>query len=350
MYRYCFSILGSIFLIMFLICVLPGCFESKIVENSGNISSITPTKQAAPVTPVSPEPAEIKPVQETVPPSQILFLRINSKRSVPSDLYRDIWVMDSDGSNAVDLTKGAANVTSSDWSPDKSKIVFDSSGSIYLMSSDGSSIKRVSPDASIRYLPAWSPDGSKIASSKYFVTPCNEGSCSHYQLSISNQYGEEYTPVKFSPPDGYQVLPRWFSDSQRIAYLDFETGFYEIYSGDTVTGTIHKYNIEGNSSYMPWFSLSPDETRIAYSHDSSRDYSHAGREVFLFDIPTGETIQLTNNDYADDNPCFSPDGKQIIFSSFGTTDETSGMFIMDLESKSTTKIPSQYGDMPMKWK
>ena len=34
--------------------------------------------------------------------------------------------MDSDGSNAVNLTKGSANAESADWSPDKSKIVFDS--------------------------------------------------------------------------------------------------------------------------------------------------------------------------------------------------------------------------------
>lgn len=346
----CFSLRGSIFLIIFLICVLPGCFESKIVENSSNTSGITPNKQAALVAPSLPEAAETKPLQGPLPPSQILFLRIDPKRSVPSDLYRDIWVMDSDGGNAVDLTRGGANVTSADWSPDKSQIVFDSSGSVYVMNTDGSSVKRVYPDASIRYLPAWSPDGSKIASSKYFVTPCNRGSCSHYQLFISNQNGEQYTPVKFSPPDGYQILPRWFSDSNRIAYLDFETGFYEIYSGDTVTGTVHKYDIEGNSLYMPWFSLSPDETRIAYSHDSSRDLMHTGRELFLYDINSGEVTQLTNNDYADDNPCFYPDGKRILFSSFGKTDATSGMFMMDIESKSVTKIPSQYDDMPMKWR
>jgi Tol biopolymer transport system component len=268
--------------------------------------------------------------------------------------------MNIDGSNAINLTKGNANAMSADWSPDKSKIVFDAVDSylaglpvchISTMNADGSNVSRISPGASSRHYPTWSPDGSKIANSKYFVAACNHATpCKYFQLFSTNQSGTEDGPAKFSNETGYQLLPRWFPDSKRIAYLDFETGFYEIHSGDIVTGDTIKYDVESNTAYMPWFALSPDGTRIVYSHDLSRDYMHSGRELFIFDITTGETIRLTNNDYADDNPCFSRDGKQIAFASFGNSEETSGMFIMDLDGKSVNKIPSKSGDMPMKWK
>ncbi len=297
MYRYRFSILGSISLIVCLICVLAGCSENKIVENSSKLPNITPTQQNAKVIPVSPQATETKPVQEPSPsPSQILFLRIDPKRSTQSDQSRDIWVMDSDGSNAVNLTKGSANAESADWSPDKSKIVFDSvdyeSCYIYTMNTDGSNVNRISPGTSSRYFPAWSPDGSKIANSNYFAALCNGSSCSYFQLFTFNQDGAEDGPISFSPVHGYQLLPRWFSDSKRIAFLDFGTGSYEIESGNITTGNLRQYNIEGNTSYMPWFSLSPDGTQIVYSHDFSQDYMHTGRELFLLTLIPVKQLDL----------------------------------------------------------
>jgi len=309
---------------------------------------------------------------EAAQESQVLLLRIDFSSS--PNLYgkydldtvsRDIWVMNADGSKAVNLTKGSANAMSADWSPDKSKIVFDSVDSylqgspicrISTMNANGSNVKRISPGASSRHFPAWSPDGSKIANSWYFVgkgTP-EDLTDKTFELFTFNPDGAEDGHVKFSRYTGLQLLPRWFPDSRRIAYLDSETGNFEIYSGDIITGDTSKYNIESNSNghnnYMPWFSLSPDATKIVYSHDLSRDYWLSGRELFLFDVNSGQSIQLTRNEYADDNPCFSPDGKKIVFASFGDTKENSGMFIMDIDGTSLKQISSQYGDMPMKWR
>ena len=353
----------------------PAVFDNQTIKpqlSTVQVDNKTiPTKQDAEVTPDSSKVNRVDPVQVPAQnPAQLLFLRIDSGRSA-LNLYgkydltsvsRDIWVMDIDGRNAINLTKSSANAMSADWSPDKSKIVFDSVNSylqglpvcsINIMDADGSHIKQVSPGATSRHFPAWSPDGKKIANSKYFVTSCARSSipCKYFTLFTFNQDGSEDGQITFAPSDSYQVLPRWFPDSKRIAFLDNETGFYEIWSGDiTSNSDLTKYNIESNPTYMPWFSLSPDATKITYSHDSSRDYYHMGREIFIFDIVTGETTQLTKNDYADDNPCFSPDGKQIVFASFGDTEETSGMFIVDIDGTNIKQISSQYGDMPMKWR
>jgi len=330
-----------------------------------------PAKGYTEVTPDSSKGDNVDPVRVPAQnPAQLLFLRIDPSSSTLNihgkydltSVSRDIWVMDADGNNAINLTKGSYNAMSADWSPDKSKIVFDSVRTylqglpvsfINIMDADGSHIKQVSPRASSRHFPVWSPDNNIIANSRYYVEICGGRPipCKYFTLFTFNQDGSEDVQIAFAPSNSYQVLPRWFPDSKHIAFLDNQTGFYEIWSGDiTSNSDLTKYNIESNPTYMPWFSLSPDATKIAYSHDSTRDYYHIGRELFIFNTTTGETTQLTKNDYADDNPCFSPDGKQILFGSFGDTEQTSGMFIVDINGKNLKQISSQYGDMPMKWR
>jgi len=370
-----------LFIILGIASCTPSTQPSPVVFNN---QTIKPQSSAVPVdnrtmpvkeyVEVTPDSSNVNKVDLVhVPaqnPAQLLFLRIDPSNST-LNLYgkydltsvsRDIWVMDIDGRNAINLTKSTANAMSADWSPDKTKIVFDSVNSylqglpvcsINIMDADGSHIKQVSPGASSRHFPAWSPDGNTIANSRYFVTSCagRPIPCKYFTLFTFSQNGNEDSQITFSSSIGYQVLPRWFPDSKHIAFLDNQTGFYEIWSGDiTSDSDLTKYNIESNPTYMPWFSLSPDATKIAYSHDSTRDYYHLGREIFVFNTMTGATTQITNNDYADDNPCFSPDGKQIAFASFGDTKETSGMFTADINGKNLNQISSQYGDMPMEWK
>jgi len=361
--------------ILLLLILIVGCSPSGSAainqpQSSAVVDNKTiPPKQNTEVTPDSPQGDRVVPAHESGQmPSQILFLRIDFSRSTPNlygrydltSVNRDIWVTDSDGKNALNLTKSSANAMSADWSPDKSKIVFDSVNSylqglpvcsINIMDADGSDVKQVSPGASSRHFPAWSPDGNRIAYSKYVPPNCGpEIWCKSFTLFTFNPDGSDDREVQVLS-GGSNILPRWFPDGKHIAFLDNEMRLSEIWSADIANDSdLNKYNIDSNPTYITWFSLSPDATKIAYSHDLSRDYYHTGRGIFIFNTTTGETTQLTKNDYADDNPCFSPDGKQIIFASFGDTGETSGMFIMDINGSNLKQISSQYGDMPMKWR
>jgi Tol biopolymer transport system component len=84
---------------------------------------------------------------------------------------REIWTVDSDGSNPEKLTSfGGPNTNRPRWSPDGKQIVFysDVNGNrdVYVMRKDGSELKRLTMDPSTDSNPGWSADGKWI----YFVS------------------------------------------------------------------------------------------------------------------------------------------------------------------------------------
>lgn len=78
-----------------------------------------------------------------------------------------VWVMDADGSNPVQLTFDAVlKGQVPDWSPDGSKIAYQSAtgnGDIYVMNADGSGQTQLTNTPQQEFGTAWSPDGSQIA-------------------------------------------------------------------------------------------------------------------------------------------------------------------------------------------
>ncbi len=77
--------------------------------------------------------------------------------------YRDglhqIYVMDADGSNQIRLTNTSADEVNPSWSPDGSKIVFESGRddgwAIYVMDTDGSNQTRLTAGNHSSTEPDW---------------------------------------------------------------------------------------------------------------------------------------------------------------------------------------------------
>lgn len=76
-------------------------------------------------------------------------------------------VINDDGSNAVKLTSLEGSIGRSSWSPDGSKIAYQSGGDIYVLNSDGTNIVMLTDNSGKINArdanPFWSPDGTYIA-------------------------------------------------------------------------------------------------------------------------------------------------------------------------------------------
>ncbi len=85
----------------------------------------------------------------------------------PEDARFDLYTMDPDGSEPVQLTDDATIERTPSWSPDGSRILFgDGAGSdqdVYVMDADGSGVRMLTDRRGWDFIPVWSPDGAWIA-------------------------------------------------------------------------------------------------------------------------------------------------------------------------------------------
>ena len=256
-------------------------------------------------------------------------------RSVPSIAYhaRDaggehysIYVMNSDGSNRVQVTDGKADAFSPSWSPDGSQITYlsdrDGSSDIWVVELDGSKPVNLTRHAAKDRTPAWSPDGEWIAFASVRDTP-------YWELYLARPDGSEIQRLTWWE-DASDLNPTWSPDGQRLAFASKRDGNWEIYSMDRDGSNLLRLTNHPDDDVSP--AWSPDGSRIAF--ESTRE---GYTEIFVMPVAGGGATNVTNAPFSSEHgPSWSPDGGRLLF--YSDMDGEWDVYVMASDGSDVVKL------------
>ncbi|MCZ6726671.1 MAG: hypothetical protein O7A98_04875 [Acidobacteria bacterium] len=146
--------------------------------------------------------------------------------SVSPALQSDLWVFDLERGTQVRLTSEGAVNNSPTWSPDGSRLAFNSARSvpgIYSIPSNGGGLPELlwKRETTVRLPTSWSPDGRWIA-----VVEMNRDTGTDIWLL---ETGDSGAPMPYLVTPFEEHSPRFSPDGRWIAYVSNESGREEVY-------------------------------------------------------------------------------------------------------------------------
>ena len=275
-----------------------------------------------------------------------------SKRDGNSEIYS----MNTDGSEQVNLTQHPAEDYNPTWSPNGKQILFSSDRDgifdLYLMDADGTNVRKVFESSKYRWEPAWAPDGKRIAYAQGDPEKAIE------------QFGARFVPypaltlcIATANGDSVEKLtagfnPSWSPNGREIAFVvgglkHTPLGIYDTQKRSQKTLLLHE---------MPWIfkpDWSPRGNKIAFAKLDGAMFNGQG-----FVSSNNSTIYIVNSDGTglqqitkDDErfsgrPTWSPHGDKLIYNNF------SGFFQLyktDLNGHNLTQLTHEGNNTQADW-
>lgn len=163
------------------------------------------------------------------------------------------------------------------------------------MRKDGSELRQLTTNPAHDWIGSWSPDGSKIG-----FQSLRSGNRDIYVMPVS---GGAVTQLTNHPAEDF--IPIWSPDGKKIAFASNRSGNMDVWimsssGGEPEQMTFH----EAQDFLVRW---SPDGAQLVFGSKRTGDC-----ELFILPSTGGEPVQLTNGGWLEISPRFwSEDGKTI---------------------------------------
>ena len=216
----------------------------------------------------------------------------------------DVWIMNADGSDPVNLTQGR-ECASPAWSPDGKKIAYIDRGQIWLMNADGSTPHQVTDDPVDKARLWWSEDGRSLYYTAVQPVPL---------------------PAEWDGPDAFVTA----LDGRGSSPADWREIYRRFLPGVSPDGTqLATVTLwDGGGHFHADRYIQPGETDMAehgryeaghihadfYIRTSASDHMHPG--LLLPESLQNKLIYAEPYETWRTFPTWSPDGMRIAFSAF----------------------------------
>ncbi|MCC6932005.1 MAG: PD40 domain-containing protein [Deltaproteobacteria bacterium] len=215
--------------------------------------------------------------------------------------FKELFVMDMDGSNIRQITKDKGLALSPAWSAQGDKLLYTSyrtrKPDLYTISPNGGTPAQITNSSHMEIGAKFIRGGGSL------VTSQSNGSSSNIvELDFKGKVLR-----KITSGGALDVSPSVSPDGSQIAFCSDRGGSPQIYVMNSDGGNIHRISFTG-SSYCTSPTWSPKGDKIAFV---CRDQ---GFHIFVSDTSGGQAVRLT---YAGNNedPSWAPDGRALAFSS-----------------------------------
>ncbi|MFN7904119.1 MAG: translocation protein TolB [Pseudobdellovibrionaceae bacterium] len=266
----------------------------------------------------------------------------NSKIVVTSDKagggFREVYVMDWDGTAIQKITNHKTVSISPNWSPDGQRILYtsfvktkrgDRNPDMYLYETRSGERLRISYRKGTNSGGFFTPDNKGI-----LLTLSQSGNPDIYRIGFDGGIEKRITN---GPIGAMNVEPAMNSINKKIAFSSDRHGRPMIYTMDENGSNVTRVTFAGQFNSSP--SWSPDGTKLAFAGQSGSNF-----DIFVMDANGSNMVRLTSAKKSNgrmssnEDPSFSPCGRFVMFTSNRTGKNQ--IYISTLDGQEERRITS----------